>query len=309
MLDQERRRAAVEHIERGAGARIDLEQPPALAMDKAVGAGEAGEAGGAGEPKRSLGDLRGHPGRDRLRLVAAAGERSGIAERPQRRGRLPLLGQCQGLDAAAIGEEVQGDGAAGHQGLEVMAGREGAGRTRADMRAAAAARPLEEPRAPVGDRAGADRRMRDREALAQRGEAERVLERGDRLRARAEQAMAGGDRRDEIRRALEAAAEDDPESAARLLRQRIEPRQHARAVAGCGTEAAGQRAVSLGQRQGVLVTEQVEHERPQTCPPRGLRQRPAGLGGNQDRAAITRTRWGRRRDQGRAQPAISTASL
>ncbi|CAO4149401.1 hypothetical protein LPLAFNJD_LOCUS2935 [Methylorubrum aminovorans] len=271
MLDQQRRRAAVEHIEGGAGARIDFQQPPALAMDQAVGAGEAGEAGGAGEPKRGLGDLRGHPDRDRFRLVTAAGERPGVAERPQRRGRLPLLGDRQGLDGVPISQKIQGDGAAGHLGLEVVAVRDGAGRTRADMRAATAARLLEEPGAPIGNRAGADRRMRNRKALAQRGEAERVLERGDRLRARAEQAMARGDLRNEIRRALEAAAEDDTEGTARLLRQRIEPRQHARAVAASGSEAAGQRAVSLGQRQGVLVAEQVEHERAEPRPPRGLR--------------------------------------
>ncbi|CAO4170159.1 hypothetical protein CLBKND_01537 [Methylorubrum aminovorans] len=82
MLDQQRRRAAVEHVEGGAGARIDFQQPPALTLDEAVGAGEAGEAGGAGEPKRGLGDLHGHLGRNRFRLVPAAGERPGVAERP-----------------------------------------------------------------------------------------------------------------------------------------------------------------------------------------------------------------------------------
>ena len=290
MLDQERRRAAVEHIEGGAGARIDFQQPPAFAVHEAIGAGKTGEAGGLRQAKRRVRDLRGERRRNGSRLVAAAGERPGIAERPQRQGRLPLLGQRQGFDAAAIGEEVQGDGAAGHPGLEVMAGRDGAGRARADMRSAAAPRPLEEPCPPFGDRAGADRRMRDPEAPAEGGEAERILECGDGFGAGAEEAVAGADRSDEIRRALEAAAEDDTESAARLLRQRVEPRQHAGPVAGSGAEAAGQRAVSLGQRQGVLVTEQVEHERPQICPPSGLCQRPAGLGGDQDRAALAMTK-------------------
>ncbi|CAO4134221.1 hypothetical protein OFEAOIEE_LOCUS1953 [Methylorubrum extorquens] len=305
MLNQERRRAVIEHVESGAGARINLQQPPAFPVHEAIGAGKTGEAGGASEPKRRLGDLRGDRGRDRHRLVAAAGERAGIAERPQRRGRLPLLGQRQGFDAAAIGQKVQGEGAAGHPGLEVAARRGRTGRARADMRTAAAPCPLEEPGAPFGDRAGADRRMRDREAFAQGGKTERILEGGDRLGASTEQAMAGGDLRDEVRRPLEAAAEHHAGGAAGFLRQRIEPCQHAGPVAGTRTEAAGQRAVALGQRQGVLVAEQIEHERAKARPPRGLRQRPAGLGGDQDRVALPM----RKRFQVRAQPAISTASL
>ena len=59
MLNQQRRRAVIEHVEGGAGARIDLQQPPAFPVHKAIGAGEAGEAGGASEPERRLGDLRG----------------------------------------------------------------------------------------------------------------------------------------------------------------------------------------------------------------------------------------------------------
>ncbi|KQT47773.1 hypothetical protein ASG52_10940 [Methylobacterium sp. Leaf456] len=57
----------------------------------------------------------------------------------------------------------------------------------------------------------------------------------------------------------------------------------------------------LGQRQRVLVPEQVEHERAKTRPARGLGQRPAGLGGDQERAALA--------DAWRGQPAISTASV
>lgn len=305
MLNQERRRAPVEHVEGGAGARIDLQQPPCVAIDEAIGAGEAGEAGGASEPKRRLGDLRGDHGRDRLRLAAAAGERAGIPERPQWRGRLPLLGQRQGFDAAAIGQKVQGKGTAGHPGLEVVTRRGGAGRTRADMRTAAAPRLLEEPSAALRDRASGDRRMRNREAFAQVGETERILEGGDGLGAGTEQAMAGGDLGDEIRHALESTAEHHAEDAAGFLRQRIEPCQHAGPVAGTCTEAAGQRAVALGQRQRVLVAEQIEHERAKARPPCGLRQRPTGLGSDQDRVALPMRRW----VQVRAQPAISTASL
>jgi len=116
MLNQERRRAVIEHVEGGAGAWIDLQQPPCVAIDQAIGAGKAGEAGGASEPKRRLGNLRRDLGRDRLGLVTTAGERASIAERPQRRGRLPLLGQRQRFDAAAIRQEVQGEGAAGRGG-------------------------------------------------------------------------------------------------------------------------------------------------------------------------------------------------
>lgn len=305
MLNQQRRRAVIEHVEGGAGAWIDLQQPPPFPVHEAICAGKTGEAGGASEPKRRLGDLRGDRSRDRLRLVTTAGERAGIAERPQRRGRLPLLGQRQGFDAAAIGQKVQGEGAAGHPGLEVVARRGRTGRARADMRTAAAPCPLEEPSGPIGDRAGADRRMRDREAFAQGRKAERILEGGDRLGARAERAMAGSDLCDEVRRPLEAAAEHHAEGAAGLIRQRIEPCQHAGPVAGTRTEAAGERAVALGQRQGVLVAEHVEHERAKARPPRGLRQRPAGLGGDQDRVALPM----RKRFQVRTQPAISTASL
>lgn len=305
MLNQERRRAVIEHVEGGAGARIDLQQPPAFPVHEAIGAGKTGEASGASEPKRRLGDLRGDRRRDRRRLVAAAGERAGIAERPQRRGRLPLLGQRQGFDAAAIGQEVQSESAAGHPGLEVVARRGRTGRARADMRTAAAPCPLEEPSGPIGDRAGADLRMRDREAFTQGGKTERILEGRDRLGARAQQAMAASDFRDEVRRGLEAAAEHHAEGAASFLRQRIEPCQHAGPVAGTRTESAGQRAVALGQRQGVLVAEQVEHERAKARPPRGQCQRPAGLGGDQDRVALPM----RKRVQVRAQPAISTASL
>ena len=152
-----------------------------------------------------------------------------------------------------------------------MARRGGAGRTRADMRAAAAPRLLQEPSAALRDRTGADRRMRDREAVAQGGETERVLEGGDRLGAGAEQAVAGGDLGNEIRRTLETAAEHHAEGAAGFLRQRIEPCQHAGPLSGARTEAAGQRAVALGQRQGVLVAEQIEHERAKPRAPRGLR--------------------------------------
>lgn len=173
------------------------------------------------------------------------------------------------------------------------------------MRTAAAACPLEEPSGTFGDRAGADRRMRDREAFAQGGETERVLEGGDRLGARAEQAVAASDLCDEVRRPLESTAEHHAEGATGFPRQRIEPCQHAGPVAGTRTEAAGQRAVTLGQRQGVLVAEQVEHERAKARPPRGLGQRPAGLGGDQDRVALPM----RKRFQVRTQPAISTASL
>jgi len=59
MLNQERRRAVIEHVEGGAGARIDLQQPPCVPIDETIGAGEAGEAGGASESERGLGDLRG----------------------------------------------------------------------------------------------------------------------------------------------------------------------------------------------------------------------------------------------------------
>ncbi len=313
MLDQERCRAPVEHVQGRAGARIDFEEPPVLAIDEAIGAGKTRQPGGAGEPQGRLRDPGDDEGRNRGRLGLAAGERPGIAERPQGRGRLPLFGEGQGLDPAAVGEEVEGEGAAGLPGLEVVAGRGGADRARADMRPAAAARALDQPRAPLGNRAGRDGRMRDREALAERGQAERVLERGHRLGARAEQAVAGGDRGDEVRRALEAAAEDDAEGATGPLRQFREPPQHAGPVADAGTEAAGQRAVRLGQSQGVFVAEQVEHERPQPRPPRGLGQRPTGQGGDQDRAALAMTQgtqWrARRRTQRRPQPAISTASL
>ena len=72
-----------------------------------------------------------------------------------------------------------------------------------------------------------------------------------------------------------------------------------------GTEAARQRPMTLGQRQGVLVAEQIEHEGPQTRPPRGLGQGPAGLRGDQNRAPLRHARP----VQGQAQPAISTASL
>lgn len=305
MQNQKWCRAPVEHVEGGAGARIDLQQPPAFPVHEAIGAGQTGEAGGTGEPVGRPGDLPGDPGRDRRRRVAAAGERASIAERPQRRGRLPLFGQRQRLDAAAVGQEVQGEGATGHPGLEVMVRRGSAGRTHADMRPAAAPRLFEEPSAAFRDRTRGDRRMRNREAFAQGRETERVLEGGDRLRPRAEQAMAGGDLGDEIRRALEPAAEHHAEGAAGLLRQRIEPCQHAAPVAGARPEAAGQRAVVLGQRQGVLVAEQVEHEWAKARPPRGLRQRPAGLGGDQNRAALPMEK----RVQVRAQPAISTASL
>lgn len=305
MLNQERRRAVIEHVEGGAGAWIDLQQPPAFPVHEAIGAGKTGEASGASEPKRRLGDLRGDRRRDRRRLVAAAGERAGIAERPQRRGRLPLLGQRQRFDAAAIGQKVQGEGAAGHPSLEVVARRGRTGRARADMRTAAAACPLEEPSGTFGDRAGADRRMRDREAFAQGRKTERILEGGDRLGTGTEQAVAASDLRDEVRRPLESTAEHHAEGATGFLRQRIEPCQHAGPVAGTRTEAAGQRAVALGQRQGVLVAEQVEHERAKARPPRGLRQRPAGLGGDQDRVALPM----RKRVQVRTQPAISTASL
>ena len=309
MLDQQRRRTMVEHVEGGAGARVDLEQPPALTVDEAIGAGQTGEAGGAGEPRSRLRDLRSDGRRDRPCLVPPPGERTGIAERPQRGGRLPLLGQRQGCDAASVGQEVQGEGAARHPGLEVVAGRDGADGAPTDMRAAAAPGPLQEPALALRDRAGGDHRVRDGEALAQGGEAERILQRGDRLRARAEQAVAGGDLGDEIRRTLEAAAEDDSEGAPRLVRQGVEPRQHAGPVAGAGAEAAGQRTVTLGQRQGVLVAEQVEHERPQTRPAGGLRQRPSGLRGDQDRAALAATRRrARQQARCRAQPAISTAS-
>ena len=147
--------------------------------------------------------------------------------------------------------------------------------------------------------------MRDREALAQGGEAERVLERGDGLRARAEKAVTRRDLGDEIRRALEAAAEDDAEDAARPVREFTEPGQDGGPVAAAGAEATRQRAVRLGQCQRVLVPEQVEHERPQARPARGLRQRPAGLRGDQDRAALRHAK----RVQRRSQPAISTASL
>ncbi len=302
MLDQQRRRAAVEHVEGGTGARVDLEKPPARLIDETIGAGQTGEAGGPHQPPHGLGDLRGDRGRNRPRLVAAAGERPGIAERPQGRRRLPLLGERQRLDPAAIGQEVQGDGAAGHSGLEVVTGRGGAGRSRADMRTAAAARLLQEPCAAIGDRAGADRRMRDREPLAQGRETERLLQGGDRPGAGAEQAVAGGDRGHQFRRALEAAAEDDAEfTAARRLRKLAEPRQHGRPVAAASPEAAGQGAVALGRRERVLVAEQVEHVRPQARPPRGLGQCPAGLGCDQDRAALTMRK--------RAQPAISTARV
>lgn len=305
MLNQERRRAVIEHVEGGAGAWIDLQQPPAFPVHEAIGTGKTGEAGGASEPKRRLGDLCGDRGRDRLRLVATAGERTGIAERSQRRGRLPLLSQRQRFDAAAIGQEVQGEGAAGHPGLEVVARRGRTSRRRADMRTAAAACPLEEPSGTFGDRAGADRRMRDREAFAQGGKTERILEGCDRLGARAQQAMAASDLRDEVRRALESTAEHHAEGATGFLRQRIEPCQHAGPVAGARTESARQRAVALGQCQGVLVAEQIEHERAKARPPRGLRQRPAGLGGDQDRVALPMGK----RVQVRTQPAISTASL
>ena len=304
MLDQQRGRAAVEHVEGRAGARIDLQEPPRVAIDEAVGAGKADEAGRPRQAQSRLRDRRGERRRDRPRLVAAAGERPGIAERPQRRGRLPLFGEHQGLDGVSIGQKIQGDGAAGPARLEIVAGGRGPGGTRADMRAAAAAGPLEQPSAGLGHRAGTDRRVRDREAFAERGEAERVLEEGDGLRARTEQAVAGGDLGDEIRRALEPAAEDDAEGPARPRRQVVEPRQHAGSVAVARAEAAGQRPVMRGEHQGVLVAEQVEHERAQARPPGCLRQRPAGLGGDQDRAALT----GTREAQGRAQPAISTAS-
>lgn len=292
MLEQQRRRAAVEHVEGRAGARVDLQEPPALALHEAIGAGQPRQPGLSREPKGGLRDLRHDRRRDRHRLVAAAGEGTGVAERPQRRGCLPLLGQRERFDAAPIGQNIQGEGAARHAGLEVVAGRSCPHRAGADMRTSAAADPLDEPSIPVRDRAGGDGRVRDREARAERGEAEGVLQRRDRLGGGAEKAVTGTDLGDQVRRALEAAAEDDSEFGPTcLLRQRCERRQHTGPVAAAGAEAAGQRAVRLGQRQRVLVAEQVEHERPQARPARGLRQRPAGLRGDQDRTALAVPGW------------------
>lgn len=303
MLEHERRRAVVEHVEGGAGARVDLEEPPALALDQQVGAGETRQAGGAHQPLGGLARGREDGGGERARLVPAAGERPGVAEGPRRRGRLPLLCERQDGDAGAVGEKAEGEGAARHLGLEVVPGRHGSGRAGADMRAAAAARPLDEPRARIGDRIETDGGMRDREARAQRREAERVLEGGDRGGAGAEQRIMLPDLGNEPRRPLETAAEDDAENGTlRRGGEGGEPRQHRLAVTGSRAEPAGQRPVAFREGERVLVAEQVEHERAQPRPPRGLGQGPAGLGRDQDRGPLGRA-------QRRAQPAISTASV
>ncbi len=234
-------------------------------------------------------------------LVPAAGERAAVAERPETGGHLPLLGERQGLDAGAVRQEIEGEGAAGHFLLEVMAGRHRAGGTEANMRAAAAAGALEEPRAAIRPRTDGQRRMRDREALAQGCEARRVLQRGHSSGRRAEQREAGGDLRHQVRRTLKTAAEHHAERAASGFRcEGFQPGNHRCPVPPALAEAAGQRAAGFGQRQRVLISEKIEHERPQARPARGLGQGPAGLGGDQERAAL--------RDARRGQPAISTAS-
>ncbi|SFK56941.1 hypothetical protein SAMN04488125_102439 [Methylorubrum salsuginis] len=345
-------RAPVEHVESRAGARVDLEETPIVAVDQQVGAGEAGKTGRAHDPADGLDHGLPHGRGNRVRLVPAAGERAAVAERAQAGGHLPLLGQRQRFDAGAVAEEIQGKGAAGGFLLEVMAGGHRAGGTEADMRATAAARTLEEPRSsfrrcktsrkrrfpsrpwgggrrwgwcrmrlggafcttptpvplhkgegnPRPTRPMGDRRMRDREAFAQGGEARGVLQGGDRSRRRPKQGKAAGDLGHQGGRALEPAAEDHAERRASGLRsQGFEPREHRAPVPPPRTEAAGKRAVGFGQRQGVLIAEQVEDEGAQTRPARGLGQRPAGLGGDQERAALPHAR--------RGQPAISTASV
>ncbi|MBB5757070.1 hypothetical protein HNR00_001778 [Methylorubrum rhodinum] len=144
--------------------------------------------------------------------------------------------------------------------------------------------------------------MRDREAVAQGSKARWVLQGGDSSGRRTEQREAPGDLGHQVRRALEPAAEHHAERGASGLRgKRCQPRKHRDPVPPPRAEAARQRAVRFGQRQRVLVPEQVEHERPQARPPRGLGERPAGLGGDQERAALADARAG--------QPAISTASV
>lgn len=147
-----------------------------------------------------------------------------------------------------------------------------------------------------------NRRMRDGEAFAQGGEADRVLQGGDRFGRRAEQREAAGDLRHQPRRTLEAAAEHHAERGAPgLHRQSFEARRHRDPIPPPRAEAAGERAVRLAERQRVLIPEQIEHERAKPRPARGLGQGPAGLGGDQERAALA--------DARRAQPAISTASV
>lgn len=144
--------------------------------------------------------------------------------------------------------------------------------------------------------------MRDREALAQSSEARRVLQRGDRGGRGAEQREAPSDLRHQVRRALEPAAEHHAERGASGLRGKsCQFRKHRDPVPPPRPKAARQRAMRLGDGQRVLIAKKIEHERPQARPPRGLGQRPAGLGGDQERAALADARAG--------QPAISTASV
>ncbi len=301
MRQEQGRRAPVQNVEGGAGARIDLEEPPAFTLDQQIGAGQTREARGGHDPADGLRHRLAESGGDRPGLVPAASQGTAVAERPQPRGRLPLFRQRQSGDAPAVGQKVEGEGSAGHAGLEIMSGRGGTGGADANMRAAAAPRALEEPRAPLRHGAGMERRVRDGEARAQGGEADRILQGRDRCGRRTEERETGRDIRDQIRCALEAAAENDADRPTRRLGQRGEPGEHGVAVASAGAEASGQRTMGFGEGQGILVAEQIEHVGLQPGPPGRLGQRPAGLGGDQDRAALD--------DAGRGQPAISTARV
>ncbi|GJD69669.1 hypothetical protein MMMDOFMJ_2606 [Methylobacterium gnaphalii] len=143
--------------------------------------------------------------------------------------------------------------------------------------------------------------MRDRKTLAEGREQERVLERGHRAGAGADEPMARGDTSHQLGRILEAAAEEHAEHAITgHLGQCCEPSQDRLGSAPSHAETSGQRAMGRGELQRVLVTEQVEHIGPQPGAPGRLGQRPPGLGGDQNRIAHgTRT----------SQPATSTASL
>ncbi len=114
--------------------------------------------------------------------------------------------------------------------------------------------------------------------------------------------MAPGQRRDEIGRGLEATAQHEadrsPTGTNGQVVERVDDGAH---IAPPASEAAFQPTIAFGASQRILVAEQIEHERPQAGPARGLCQSAPGLRRDQNRIAAHRAF--------EAQPATSTATL
>ena len=267
---KKRRCAAVENVERGAGARVDLEQKSLSVPHHEIGGGEPLDLEGPGYPH----DGGCHAPRTRGGKSGRT-HRSAIAPQALRGRRRPLLAEAEHARAAAIADEQRRNGASLDALLIVGIGGGLHEPARDDVAAAGAASLLGEPAGALGGTLACRQGMRNSKAVEFGEENLRRLEALHRGGVIAEQGPAFGDQRQKLGAILEAGAIDEAEKGGRRKPcQRLESAEEGLPPQSL-VQAAGKLAAGMRRILRIGIGEEIGDQRREARAKRRLRERPA----------------------------------